>query len=76
MHLVFHPSSQTLLRTGAVLFVLGFVWAAIALHPWDGTGRVYETLTRERDARWYVIRYEPILLLALGTALLGFGLTM
>ena len=56
MHLVFHPSSQTLLRTGAALFVLGFVWAAIALHPWDGTGRVYETLTKERDARWYVIR--------------------
>lgn len=64
-----------MLRIGATLFLLGITWAAVSLQTRSGYERRSPPHSDNRTAE-YVTPIGSAVVLSVGTALLGFALTM
>lgn len=76
MHTILHITRDVVIRTGLVVTLLGIVWAAVSLQMWSKRGNRFVTPENAESGEWYVTKVGAAVTIAVGIALLGFGLTM
>ena len=76
MHTIFHPTRDIVIRIGLVISLLGLVWTAVSVQVWSRRGNRFVPAHDANSGEWYVTRVGAGITVAVGVAIVGFGLTM
>ena len=76
MHALFQLTNDGLVRTGLVVLLLGTVWAMVSLQAWCQPGKRFISLPTADACEGYVTRTGAAIIMTIGTALVGFGITV
>ena len=76
MHTIFHVTREVVIRIGLVISLLGLVWTAVSLQVWSQRGNRFVQAKDAASGEWYVTKVGAAITVAVGVALVGFGLTM
>ena len=69
-------SRDLMIRGGLLICLLGIVWAMVSLELLSIRGNRFTDASDDDSGNWYVTKVGAALMIAIGAAIFGFGLTM